>query len=176
MTRDAVATRARILSAATAEFAEHGLAGGRVDRIAAGSATNVRMIYAYFGGKEQLFDAAVAHAVAEFAEALPPRPDDLGAWAGEVFDAHAQDPTVLRLSLWAHLERPEAAREPDDAYRAKLETVGGDDPVRELVFAYALAQAWLVSPSGLLAAGRDDGDRARRRATVVDAVERIRGR
>ena len=32
--RDADAARARIMAAATAEFAEHGLAGGRVDRIA----------------------------------------------------------------------------------------------------------------------------------------------
>src|SRR5689334_11886003 len=44
--RSAVDTRARILAAATAEFAERGLAGGRVDRIAAAADANKERIYA----------------------------------------------------------------------------------------------------------------------------------
>ena len=42
---------------ARAEFAEFGLAGARVDRIAANSASNKAQIYHYFGSKDQLFDA-----------------------------------------------------------------------------------------------------------------------
>ena len=38
--RDAEATKARILEAATAEFAAHGIAGARVDRIAASAGAN----------------------------------------------------------------------------------------------------------------------------------------
>jgi AcrR family transcriptional regulator len=49
------ATRERILQAAIAEFAAHGLAGGRVDEIAARAGANKRMLYAYFGGKEELW-------------------------------------------------------------------------------------------------------------------------
>ena len=49
------ATRARILAAAIAEFAAHGLAGARVDDIAARAHANKRMLYAYFGGKEELW-------------------------------------------------------------------------------------------------------------------------
>jgi AcrR family transcriptional regulator len=51
----ATATRQRILDAATAEFAAHGLAGARVDEIAARAAANKRMLYAYFGAKEELW-------------------------------------------------------------------------------------------------------------------------
>lgn len=55
MPRDAELTRRRILAAATAEFARKGLGGARVDEIAVRSKSNKRMIYHYFGGKEQLF-------------------------------------------------------------------------------------------------------------------------
>jgi AcrR family transcriptional regulator len=63
--RDPERTRARILSAATDEFARFGLGGARVDRIAAAADTNKRMLYYYFGNKEGLFlavlEATYAH-------------------------------------------------------------------------------------------------------------------
>lgn len=55
----AAATRQRILEAAIAEFAAHGLAGARVDEIAARAAANKRMLYAYFGAKEDLWLAVL---------------------------------------------------------------------------------------------------------------------
>lgn len=57
--RDADATRARILAAAKREFARLGLAGARVDMIAAKAKANKRMIYHYFGNKEALFQAVI---------------------------------------------------------------------------------------------------------------------
>jgi AcrR family transcriptional regulator len=51
----AQATRQRILEAAIGEFSERGLAGARVDEIAARSGANKRMLYAYFGSKEELW-------------------------------------------------------------------------------------------------------------------------
>jgi AcrR family transcriptional regulator len=57
--RDPDRTRRRILEAATAEFARYGLGGARVDRIAARSRANKRMLYYYFGSKEALFLAAL---------------------------------------------------------------------------------------------------------------------
>ncbi|MEM9013285.1 MAG: TetR/AcrR family transcriptional regulator [Pseudomonadota bacterium] len=60
--RDAGATRARILAAAKHEFATAGLAGARVDAIAARARANKRMIYHYFGGKEALFAAVLEEA------------------------------------------------------------------------------------------------------------------
>ncbi|MBB5694541.1 TetR/AcrR family transcriptional regulator [Muricoccus pecuniae] len=65
----AEATRRRILDAALTEFAAHGLAGARVDEIAARAGANKRMLYAYFGNKEELWvavlEAAYAHKRAE---------------------------------------------------------------------------------------------------------------
>jgi AcrR family transcriptional regulator len=76
----AAATRARILDAALAEFAENGLAGARVDEIAARAGANKRMLYAHFGSKEALWltvlEGAYAAKRAEEraleVEALPP--------------------------------------------------------------------------------------------------------
>lgn len=48
-------TRENILQAAITEFVEQGLAGARVDAIAERTATSKRMIYYYFGSKEQLY-------------------------------------------------------------------------------------------------------------------------
>ncbi|HET9337531.1 MAG TPA: TetR/AcrR family transcriptional regulator [Casimicrobiaceae bacterium] len=62
--RDPEASRARILAAATAEFARHGLSGGRVDRIAERARANKRMLYYYYGGKESLFLAVLEAAYA----------------------------------------------------------------------------------------------------------------
>src|SRR3712207_4596150 len=51
------ATRRNILAVATAEFADKGFSGTRVDEIAALTNTSKRMIYFYFEGKEGLFVA-----------------------------------------------------------------------------------------------------------------------
>ncbi|MDR7184399.1 AcrR family transcriptional regulator [Microbacterium trichothecenolyticum] len=173
--RNAEATRARILRAAIAEFATVGLAGGRIDRIAAQAESNVRMIYAYFGNKSGLFDAAVRTAVEDMAAAVPPTPSALAEWAGRLFDYHRADPTALRVSLWAQLERPQIAAEPMEAYLAKTltvssETGGARRAIDLLVIVYAIAQAWIVTPRGLLSADGADPDDPVRVAQHRDAV------
>lgn len=55
VTRDPEGTRARILAAATEEFARHGLGGARVERIAEVAGTNKRMLYYHVGNKESLY-------------------------------------------------------------------------------------------------------------------------
>ena len=77
----AEATRRRILDSALAEFAEKGLAGARVDEIAARANANKRMIYAYYVSKEDLWLTVLERAYAAKrdeeraldVEALPPR-------------------------------------------------------------------------------------------------------
>ncbi len=64
-TRDPEATRARILAAAKAEFARKGLGGARVDDIAARAKANKRMLYHYFGNKEDLFRITLEDAYAD---------------------------------------------------------------------------------------------------------------
>jgi AcrR family transcriptional regulator len=57
--RDAERTQQAILAAAEEEFAEKGLAGARVDAIAEQSGANKRMLYYYFGSKENLYLAVL---------------------------------------------------------------------------------------------------------------------
>jgi AcrR family transcriptional regulator len=60
--RDADRSQATILAAARDEFAEHGLGGARMDRIAERAGLNKRLIYYYFADKEQLFRAVLEQA------------------------------------------------------------------------------------------------------------------
>jgi AcrR family transcriptional regulator len=57
--RDPEGMRLRILEAAKQEFANHGLAGARVDRIAAKANANKRMLYYHVGNKEALYLAVL---------------------------------------------------------------------------------------------------------------------
>ena len=105
MPGDAEATRRRLIAAAIKEFAAYGLAGGRVDRIAAAAQANKAQIYHYFGSKDELFDAAFAAMVTEITADLPPDADDLVAYAGRLFDNYERRPEVRRMAAWRRLER-----------------------------------------------------------------------
>jgi AcrR family transcriptional regulator len=103
--RDADATRARLLAAARREFAAFGIAGARVDRIAANSASNKAQIYHYYGSKEQLFEAVFAAVVDEVVREIPLDVDDLPGSAARLAEGYEQDPDRLRLVTWQRLER-----------------------------------------------------------------------
>jgi AcrR family transcriptional regulator len=62
--RDPERTREEILDVALSEFARNGYAGARVDEIAARTRTTKRMLYYYFGSKEQLYIAVLERAYA----------------------------------------------------------------------------------------------------------------
>lgn len=57
--KDPERTKSNIIDVATAEFAERGLSGARVDRIAERTQTSKRMLYYYFGDKEGLYRAVL---------------------------------------------------------------------------------------------------------------------
>lgn len=63
--RDACRSRAAILLGARDEFASHGLAGARMDRIAERAGLNKRLIYYYFGSKDELFLAVLENVYAD---------------------------------------------------------------------------------------------------------------
>ena len=67
--RDPERTRARILRAARNEFMRHGFSGARIERISRGGRSSDRMIYYYFGSKEQLYLAVLEAVYAELGEA-----------------------------------------------------------------------------------------------------------
>ena len=52
-------TKDRILAAAVQEFSENGFGGARIERIAGAAGANLRMLYHYFGNKEQLYLASL---------------------------------------------------------------------------------------------------------------------
>ena len=108
MPRDAKATRARILAAATGEFSAHGLAGGRVDRIAAAARANKRAIYDYFGSKDELFDLVVRRVTDDIIDTVPAPRGDLSGYTASLFDYLLDHPEAQRLLSWRRLERPDA--------------------------------------------------------------------
>jgi len=121
--RDSAATKERLLDAATEEFASHGIAGARVDRIAAAAQANKQLIYAYFGSKEQLFDAFLARNCGPLVQDVPDT-NDLAGYVGRLFDYLIEHPEVVRLVLWAGLERPTAvAAFEADSYTTKLKAL-----------------------------------------------------
>jgi AcrR family transcriptional regulator len=112
--RDAERTRAEILDVATTEFADRGYAGARVDEIAAKTSTTKRMIYYYFGGKEQLYVAVLEQAYQRIrgleqqldVEHLDPV-QAVRELAGLTFDHHEAHPEFIRLVSIENIHRAE---------------------------------------------------------------------
>src|SRR5678816_2361019 len=109
MPRDSEATKRRLLEAAASEFAERGIAGARIDRIAATAKANKALIYSYFGNKEDLFDAVFQALVVDTVHDVPIDPYDLAGYAGRLFDRNISHPQAFRLAIWHSLERGGAA-------------------------------------------------------------------
>jgi AcrR family transcriptional regulator len=183
MSYDAQATRERILAAATAEFAEHGVAGARVDRIAAAAAANKRAIYDYFGDKDALFGAVLQEELTRCAEDVRISDGDVAGYAERLFDYHAANPTTLRLLMWEALEygdRPvpaEAARGEKyrDRVRALVDDSVDEDTAALLVHAtFALVNWGFVAPQLRRMVLGDDVGPDRLRGLVSGAVRALR--
>jgi AcrR family transcriptional regulator len=97
-------TRERILAAALKEFSAKGFAGARVDAIARRAAINKRMLYHYFGDKEELFKAVLRRKVSQrqaWAETLSGDPaETLSFW----FEAACKDMDWVRMLEWEALQ------------------------------------------------------------------------
>ena len=152
--RDAERTRMEILEIASREFADRGFAGARVDEIASQTRTTKRMIYYYFGSKEQLFVAVLERAYSEIREAeqsvdvegLDP-PAAIRRIAELTFDHHESHPDFIRLVSIENIHRAAHITGTDDF-------AGQNSPVIELI-------------EGILARGRRHGAFTR----DVDAVD-----
>jgi len=166
-TRDAARTQAAILEAATQEFARHGLGGARVDRIAARAKTNKRMLYYYFGGKEDLFLAVLERAYEHIRSEeqrlhltnLPPVAGvtELVVFTWNYFVAHPEFMTLLNsenLHRAQHLKRSRKIRAMHSPLIATLSEVlergardgvfrRGVDPVQLYVSIAALGYFYL---------------------------------
>ena len=185
LTSRGAATHRRILDVATREFAEHGIAGARVERIVAAARTNKAQLYAYFGSKDGLFDAIFFGSLDRIVNVVPIDADDLADWAVRLYDEYLRRPDLIRLATWARLERRPAGHLVDDADRrddAKLRAIAEaqsagrvrpGDPFDVLALVIAMSMAW--SPvSNVYAATADEPDDVhdRRRTLLRDAVRR----
>ncbi|HEX3964639.1 MAG TPA: TetR family transcriptional regulator [Trebonia sp.] len=193
MAYDAEGTRQRIFAAAGAEFAAHGLAGARIDRIAAAAQANKQAIYLYFGSKEKLFGAVVKAKVDEVCHSGTLDPHAIGESVGELFDWYQEHPELIRLLLWEALESADGPvqgeQERREAYRGNVRDlveagVGGgrEEPERtreaqDWMFTLIGLVAWnfaVPQLRGLILDGDDErAALARRRAATIEAVRTL---
>jgi len=97
-------SRAAILNAAVAEFAEHGIAGARTDAIAREARVNKALLYYYFKDKDALYEAVLDHVFSGLrARVMPVLESDLAPrqkmleYLGTYFDYIATNPRFPRV-------------------------------------------------------------------------------
>jgi AcrR family transcriptional regulator len=186
--RNAAATRQRLIDAARAEFAQYGLAGSRVDRIAANAGANKAQIYHYFGGKDQLFDAVWQSVVQQVIESIPIDATDLAGYAERLADTYREHPEIRRLVSWQRLERGHdgphlfavhnAKATVEAIARAQADGTVADhfEPGVLLALIINVASLWTTSSSLEVLTVADVSDPKRQCEIIRDAVECLLGR
>ena len=172
------------MESATTEFARYGIAGARMDRVASQAQASKERIYAYFGNKDDLFDAVYSASVTDTMNAVRFDAADLPGYAGRMFDYFADHPQAQRLSTWYRLERPDGAalQAVIQANRVRLRALAGAQaggrltrhftPAQLLTLIQAMAVSWGTMNPEFATAARKVSRRDRRRA-VIDAVSRL---
>lgn len=182
MAWDTDATRKKILDAAIAEFSERGFSGARIHQISQNSACNRERIYFYFGGKTQLFEAALTHQLVTALDDLPvigSGPEAIADFAGRYFDFSRSRPSLARLTFWEGLEwghpvgaegRAHHSSNKVSEIRAALPAIseaGAEDLLLTIV---TLCHAWISTPNvHLVITGEPDEER--RRAAIMRVSE-----
>ncbi|MFF7944017.1 TetR family transcriptional regulator [Nocardia gamkensis] len=177
--------REAILTAARAEFAQYGLAGARIDRIASAANASKERLYAHFSDKATLFREVAARDGAEFFQAVELVPDDVPEFVGKLYDLARERPDFVRMITWAHLEgltldEPRAAGEPIPAQTiAALEHAQQHDlvdtawdPQELIVMLFGIGLSWAQWPDPR-AVTDDPVVIAHRRASAVEAAARV---
>ena len=135
-TNDPERTKADILAVAEVEFGEKGLAGARIDEIAAATRTSKRMIYYYFGSKEGLYLAVLEESYRKIRqeetdlhlESLEPEAA-LKRLVGFTFDRHLRNESYVRIVMSENIHRGQFMRQ--SQYIQDL-NVPAIDAIREL--------------------------------------------
>ncbi|ROZ72431.1 TetR/AcrR family transcriptional regulator [Ramlibacter sp. WS9] len=178
--RDADRSQATILAAARDEFADHGLGGARMDRIAERAGLNKRLIYYYFEDKEQLFRAVLEQTYRDIREEerklnlLELKPAEalrkLVEFTWDYYLAHPEFLTLLNsanLHRARHLQESKRAREMNSPLIEMLAEIlergrkdgtfrGGVDPLQLYVSIAGLSYFYLSNSHTLSAIfGRD---------------------
>ncbi|HEU4619698.1 MAG TPA: TetR family transcriptional regulator [Gammaproteobacteria bacterium] len=127
--RDPERSKARILSAAAAEFSAHGYAGARVGAIAARAGVNKQLISYYFGGKQGLY-RAIAERWLEGQNAAAPAQAEmsLAELAASFIARGREEQELARLLVWEGLTQD--AQDPGAAARSARMQTGTEDLLR----------------------------------------------
>ena len=130
-------TKRDIIGVATEEFAAKGLAGARIDEIAARTRTSKRMIYYYFGNKEGLYVAVLEEAydnirhIEHDLDVDHLAPDAaLAELTRFSFDRHVENPAFVRLVCNENLHYGRFVRQ---SARIQALNVPAIDTVRRIV-------------------------------------------
>jgi AcrR family transcriptional regulator len=131
-TNDPARTMADILEVAMREFAEYGLAGARIDVIAAAMQTSKRMIYYYFGSKEGLYVAALEEAYRRMRdiekglhlEDLPPE-EALRKLVAFTVDYQWEHPDYIRLVMTENIHRGEYLARSESIQKINVPAIDG---------------------------------------------------
>jgi AcrR family transcriptional regulator len=180
---DATDTKRRLLQAAFEEFSARGLAGARVDRIAAAANANKQAIYAHFGNKDDLFDRVIDDRIRELVDAVPFSPEDLPGYAAATFDYLKKHPKLIRLTMWRYLERGvrfegrderenEKTRQIAEAQRA-AQLTSTPAPADLLAIVSALATTWSLTAPTLLGQGPDPTRSTEQRELIRKTVAQL---
>lgn len=186
---DVTATKQRILDAARDEFAVHGLAGARIDRIASNASASKERLYAYFGDKVALFHAILDADFDRFLEAVPFDAEDVPAYVVALFDDLVARPQTQRLLLWGQLEgRAPRLRElatSDPRWRIRIDAIRAAqqagqiephwDPEDVLTIIYGLVSSWVTTPGSDGHADVSPTVVDHRRSIVRESARRIFG-
>ena len=185
---DRAQTTARIFDAAAEEFASHGIAGARVDRIAANASSSKALIYNYFGDKESLFVKVLQNRMTELASAVLLQPNHVDQFVGDLFDFMTSHADVLRLVTEEAMQFPPNGS-PDFLERrahyasksaavATAQAAGSVDPDLDPAFVVLSLMglvSWFVAAPQItmMVAGSASDLRPRYRAHLVELSRRL---
>jgi TetR/AcrR family transcriptional regulator len=118
--RDPQNTRKKILTAAEMEFSEKGYYGARIDAIARAAKVNKRMIYEYYGKKDELYKAVFSYVYSRLgekeSEVLEAETDCIKAVKKIIafyFNYLAENPSYINLLLQENLNKGRAIKNMD---------------------------------------------------------------
>ncbi|MDR0719183.1 MAG: TetR family transcriptional regulator [Treponema sp.] len=118
--RDPAKTREKILMAAESEFSEKGYYGGRIDVIASRAGVNKRMIYEYYGNKQELYKTIFVYVYTRLGEGenkiLTSETDCVKAIKKIIafyFEYLAENPSYINLLLQENLNKGKAIKNMD---------------------------------------------------------------
>jgi len=180
MAWDTESTKQKIKGAALAEFTAHGPDGTTVERIAKRAKVNKERIRGIL--REELEQIAQTVGLTSFAS------EDIGDYAGRMYDYHREHPDLMRLLRWESLtidgEVPhEKYRRGHYTFKANAVRAGQEagsvtddiDAAYLVLFILAIVGWWSAMPqvSRMLCGEPTEEEHRKRRAAVVEAARRL---